>query len=101
MLRLRLQTQVAHPPPTNLWSLLGGGVKGAAHNSPLGPFHAPPDELLVDGLLHIDAGAGRAALALVEKDPLVGLLHRMLHCKSRAAPSASTAGLALQGGLLG
>lgn len=100
LLRVGLQTQAAHPPPTNLWPLLGGGVKGAPHNSPLGPFHAPPDELIVDGLLHVDAGASRAALALVEKDPLVGLLHRLLHCKTRVTPEASpsTPCLALQGG---
>lgn len=64
-----------------LRALLGGGVKWAPHDTPLGPLHAPPHKLLVDGLLHEDAGARRAALALVEEHALVRLLHGMVHCR--------------------
>ncbi|TNN87499.1 hypothetical protein EYF80_002216 [Liparis tanakae] len=59
----------------HLRPLLGGGIKGAADYPPLGSLHTPPDKLVINGLLHKDAGACCAALACVEKHPLMGLFY--------------------------
>lgn len=64
---------------SHLWTLLGGGVEGAAHYPPLGSLHTPPHKLVVYGLLHKDAGSRSAALAGVEEDALVGLFHGQIH----------------------
>lgn len=64
---------------TDLWTLLSSGIKGVADYPPLGSLHAPPDKLVVDGLLHEDARARCAALACVEKHALVGLLYSQIH----------------------
>lgn len=63
----------------HLWSLLSHGVKGAANYPPLCSLHAPPDELVIYGLLHIDAGACRATLPCVEKHTLVGFFYSQIH----------------------
>lgn len=54
-------------------------VEGVSNQSPLGSLHAPLQELLVDVFLHVGAWASAAALALVEEQGKVGLLHRVLH----------------------
>lgn len=64
---------------SNLRALFGGGIKGAADYPPLGSLHAPPNELVIYGLLHVDTRACCAALARVEKHALVGLFHRQVH----------------------
>lgn len=63
----------------HLWTLLGGGVEGAANYPPLGSLHAPANKLVIYGLLHKDAGAGCAALACIEKHTLVCLLDSQIH----------------------
>lgn len=66
-----------------LRTLLSGGVKGAPHNAPLGPFHTSFHELLIDGLFHKDSRPCSAALALVEEHALVSLLHSVVHYKRK------------------
>lgn len=68
--------------PPHLWALLGCGVEGTAHYPPLGSLHAPPNKLVIDGLLNKNARPCCAALACVEKHALVGLLHSQIHCRT-------------------
>lgn len=69
-----------------LRTLFSGGVKGAPHDAPLGPFHTSLHELLIDGLFHKDSRPRGAALALVEEHPLVSLLHSVVHYKRKKHP---------------
>lgn len=62
-----------------LRSLLCLQVKGVSNHSPLGSLHAALHKLIVDVLLHVGTRASAAALALVEEQSKVGLLHRVLH----------------------
>lgn len=64
---------------SNLRALFSSGIKGAADYPPLGSLHAPPNKLVVDGLLHVDTRACCAALARVEKHALVGLFYGQVH----------------------
>lgn len=69
----------------HLWTLLSGGIEGAANCPPLGSLHTPANKLVIYGLLHKDAGAGGAALACVKKHTLVCLLHSQIHWRSKEA----------------
>lgn len=60
--------------------LLGPAVKGVPHHPRLGPGNAALHEFIIDVLLHEGPGAGAAALALVEEEGKVGLLHSPVHC---------------------
>lgn len=64
---------------SDLWTLFGCGIKGAADYPPLGSLHAPPDKLVIYGLLHVDPRTCCAALAGVEEHTLVGLFHSHIH----------------------
>lgn len=75
-MKLRLRAGMCR---SNLWALFSSGIKGAADRPPLGSLHAPPNKLVIYGLLHVDARACCAALARVEKHALVGLLHSQVH----------------------
>lgn len=68
-----------HPDPAHLRALLGAKQEGVPHSPLLGPLHTPLQELLVDVLLDKGPRAGTAALALVEEESKVGLLHRIVH----------------------
>lgn len=68
-----------------LWSLLSGGIKGVPYYSPLRSLHTLPDKLIINGFLHENPGSSSAALSLVEKHSLVGLLNRIIHCKEGIA----------------
>lgn len=78
---MKFTEQMIEKPITapHLWSLLSHGVKRAANYPPLCSLHAPPDELVIYGLLHIDARACRATLACVEKHTLVGFFYSQIH----------------------
>lgn len=67
---------------SHLWTLLSSGIEGAANYSPLSSLHAPPNKLLIYGFLHVDARAGCAALACIEKHALVGLFYSQIHWKN-------------------
>lgn len=75
-MKVQLRVWMCH---SNLWALFGGGIKGAADYPPLGSLHAPPNKLVVYGLLHVDTRACCAALARVEKHALVGLFYSQVH----------------------
>lgn len=64
---------------SDLWTLFSCGIKGAADYPPLGSLHAPPDKLVIYGLLHVDPRTCCAALAGVEEHALVGLFHSHVH----------------------
>lgn len=66
-------------PPAHLRALLGAEQEGVPNGPLLGPLNAPLQELLVDVLLDKGPRAGAAALALVEEESEVGLLHRIVH----------------------
>ena len=63
----------------HLWSLLRRGIKWAADYPSLGSLHAPPNKLIIYGLLNVNARACCAALARIEKHALVGLFHSQIH----------------------
>lgn len=67
-----------------LRSLLRLQVKGVSDRSPLGSLHAALHKLIVHVLLHVGARASAAALALVEEQGKVGLLHRVLHWEGKS-----------------
>lgn len=64
-----------------LRSLLGGRVERISHSPPLSSLNTPAHKLIINGLLHEDAGASRAALPVIKKHTLMGLLDRLVHCK--------------------
>lgn len=64
---------------SHLWTLLSSGIERAADYPPLGSLYTPPDELIVYGFLHEDAGACSAALACIEEHALVGLFNSQIH----------------------
>lgn len=80
---LPLHSGSRHPDPpvaaAYLWPLLSLAVKGVPNNPRLGPGNAPLHKLSVYILLHKGPGACTAALALVEKQGEVGLLHGPVH----------------------
>lgn len=80
-----------------LRTLLSGGVKGAPHNAPFGPFHTSFHKLLIDGLFHKDSRPCGAALALVEEHTLVSLLHRVVHYKRKHLYSQHSLACGLSG----
>lgn len=75
-MKLQLRTEMCR---SNLRALFSSGIKGAADYPPLGSLHAPPDKLVIYGLLHVDTRACCAALARVEKHALVGLFYSQVH----------------------
>ena len=68
---------------THLRPLLSLAVKGIPHHPRLGPGDAPLHKLSVNILLHEGPGACTAALALVEEQRKVGLLHGPVHWGGR------------------
>lgn len=63
----------------HLWSVCSERVHGISRHYPLGCLHTEAHKLLIDLVLHKDAGGGRAGLALVEEGPLLSLLYCQLH----------------------
>lgn len=72
-------TQTHLQLPAYLWPLLGPDVKGVPNHPRLGPGDTPLQELGVNILLNKGPGARTAALALVEEQGEVGLLHSPVH----------------------
>lgn len=62
-----------------LRTLLGLQVKGVSHYSFFSSLDAALHKLVVDVCLHEGPRAGTAALALVEEESKVGLLHGIFH----------------------
>lgn len=78
-------TQTHPQRPAYLWPLLGLAVKGVPDHPRLGPGNAPLHKLIMDTLLNEDPGTRGAALALVEEQGEVGLLHGPVHCGGRSS----------------
>lgn len=78
-------TQTHPQRPAYLWPLLGLAVKGVPDHPRLGPGDAPLHKLIMDILLNEDPGTRSAALALVEEQGEVGLLHGPVHCGGRSS----------------
>lgn len=66
-----------------LRALLRVEVKGISHNPLLSSLYASLNKLIIDALLYIRARACTTALALVEEQGKMGLLHCFLHCKRK------------------
>lgn len=66
-----------------LGALLRVEVKGISHNPLLSSLYASLNKLIIDALLYIRARACTTALALVEEQGKMGLLHCLLHCKRK------------------
>lgn len=77
-------TQTHLQLPAYLWPLLGLAVKGVPNHPRLGPGDAPLHKLGVNILLNKGPGARNAALALVEEQGDVGLLHGPVHWGGRS-----------------
>lgn len=63
-----------------LRALLSLHVKGVSHHSSFSTLNAALHKLIVDVCLDVRARASTAALALVEEQSKVGLLHSIFHC---------------------
>merc|ERR1719259_101462 len=63
----------------HLGALLGGQFEGVPHHPPLGPLVRALHELVVNRVLDEGAGPRATALALVEEEREVRLLHGSLH----------------------
>lgn len=63
--------------------MFGLQVEGVAHHPVPGSLHAALHKLIVDAGLDVGPGARAAALALVEEQGEVGLLHRLRHWGER------------------
>lgn len=72
-------TTLEAPGGCYLRPLLRLQVEGVSNPAPLGSLYAPLHKLLVDVFLHVSTRASAAALALVEEQGKVGLLHSVLH----------------------
>lgn len=66
-----------------LGALLCVEVKGISHNPLLSSLYTSLNKLIIDALLYIRARACTTALALVEEQGKMGLLHCLLHCRRK------------------
>lgn len=74
-------------PTCSCWAYLGPllrpAVKGVPNHTRPGPGNTPLHKLSINVLLHKGSGACTAALALVEEQGEVGLLHGPVHWGGR------------------